>query len=109
MVSRTNAAAFTAGALCANSLAHLATAVTGRRFLTPIAGRDSNRVVNGIWGASNLAGGLSLIRGVAQGSGRWDARLVAFNFGAAAFAVWMAASERVMKINWDETVGSRSH
>jgi hypothetical protein len=102
MVTKTNAAAFTAGALCANSLAHLATAATGRRFLTPLTGRDSNRVVNGIWGASNLVGGLVLIRGVAGGSGRWDARLVAFNFGAATFAAWMAGSERILKINWDD-------
>ena len=94
-------AAFAAGVLCANSLAHLATAVTGRRFLTPLAGRDSSRVVNAVWGGSNLVGGLALIAAAARGSGRWDARLVAFDVGAAVFAAWMAASEGTMKVNWD--------
>jgi len=102
MPAKKNFAAFTAGMLCANSLAHLATAATGRKFLTPIAGRDSNRIVNGIWGASNLLGGLTLIGSVARGQGRWDASLVAFDLGAAVFAGWMVASERVLKVNWDE-------
>lgn len=97
------AQAFTAGVLCANSLPHLATAVAGRRHLTPLAGRDSNRWVNLGWGAANLAGGLALLRSAsrrdARPGGRWDTRLVAFDVGAAIFAVWMAVSERVFRTN----------
>lgn len=93
--------AFAAGVLCANSLPHLATAATGRTHLTPLAGRASSRWVNGVWGAANLAGGLVLIARTARGTGRWDARLVAFDLGAAAFAAWMAASEAAMRVNWE--------
>ncbi len=91
--------AFVAGLLCANALPHLATAATGRRHLTPLAGRNSDRWINLLWGSMNLAAGLALIAGTARGKGRWDPRLVAFNAGAATFASWMALSELLMKTN----------
>lgn len=91
--------AFAAGVLCANSLPHLATAATGHRHLTPLAGRSSSAWVNAAWGAANLVGGLALARRVARGANRWDGRLVAFELGAAVFATWMAGSEAVMKVN----------
>lgn len=90
---------FVAGMLCANSLPHLATAITGRRHLTPVAGRNSSQWVNAGWGVANLAGGLVLIRRTARGTGRWDSRLVAFELGSAAFAAWMAGSEAVLRVN----------
>ena len=98
-MKKTMGLAFVAGVLCANSLPHLATAATGRRHLTPLAGRKSNRRVNLLWGTMNLAGGLALVSGVARGNGRWDSRLVAFDAGAAVFATWMALSEVSMKTN----------
>lgn len=98
-MKRTNGIAFAAGLLCANSLPHLATAATGRRHLTPLAGKNSDRRVNLLWGTMNLAGGLALIAGIARGRGRWDSRLVAFDAGAATFAAWMALSEGLMKTN----------
>ena len=92
-------ASFAAGMLCANSLPHLATAVTGRQHLTPVRGRRSSRWVNAAWGTANLVAGLLLVRKSAQGTGGWDSRLVAFNVGAAVFAAWMAGSEAVLKTN----------
>ncbi|MFC5299303.1 MAG: hypothetical protein ACTIMA_10295 [Brachybacterium tyrofermentans] len=97
---RARAGAFTAGVLCANSLPHLATAVTGRRHLTPIGGAQSAPWINAAWGTANLLAGLALARRVAGGEGRWDSRLVAFDLGAAAFATWMASSEAAMRVNW---------
>jgi len=91
--------AFAAGVLCANSLPHLATAVTGHEHLTPLGGRRSSRVVNAVWGLMNLVGGLALIRGVDSGGRRWDSKLVAFGAGAAVFAAWMAGSEAVLRMN----------
>jgi hypothetical protein len=69
-----------------------------------LAGRTSGPTVNLAWGAANLAGGLVLLaatarEGVPRG-GRWDARIAAFDTGAAAFAAWMAVSERVWRTNW---------
>jgi hypothetical protein len=93
------AASYIAGVLCANSLPHLATAVSGHSHLTPLAGASSNRWVNLAWGGANLVAGLVLISRQ-RTRGRWDVRLVAFDAGAATFATWMAASERFMKLNW---------
>jgi len=84
--------AFLGGLLAANSLAHLATALTGREHLTPLAGRTSGPLVNGVWGGVNLLGGLLLARSAGGPDRRWDHRLVAFDAGAAAFAAWMALS-----------------
>ncbi|WP_454083433.1 hypothetical protein [Georgenia sp. Marseille-Q6866] len=89
------------GVLVANSAPHLASAVTGRRHLTPLAGRESSPAVNGAWGAANLAGGLLLLRRAAgaPSSPRWDERLHWFEAGVAVFSVWMAGSERALRIN----------
>lgn len=99
--ARARTGAFVAGVLCANSLPHLATAVVGRRHLTPIGGPRSSPRVNAVWGAVNLAGGLAMIRRSAGGTGRWDSRLVAFDLGAVVLAAWMAGSETVLRGNWD--------
>ncbi|APX32596.1 hypothetical protein BH708_07550 [Brachybacterium sp. P6-10-X1] len=112
--ARARTGAFVAGVLCANSLPHLATAVAGRRHLTPIGGRRSSRWINAAWGAANVAGGLALIARSAQsareprGAGRWDSRLVAFDLGAAVFAAWMAGSEAVLRGNWGDDAAPRS-
>ena len=99
---RKHVGAFAAGLLCANSLPHLATAVAAHGHLTPLGGRDSGPAMNALWGGMNLAAGLALLRATARGHGRWDARLVAFDAGAATFAAWMAISESTMRVNWDQ-------
>lgn len=92
---------FLGGVLSANSLPHLATAAAGKTHLTPIGGNESNRRINLAWGASNLLGGLALIRaGAGEARTRCDQRLIAFNLGAAALAAWMVASESTMRVNW---------
>jgi hypothetical protein len=105
---RKSGRAFLAGVLAANSLPHLATAAAGRAHLTPLAGRASNRWVNLAWGAVNLGAGLALVathphsdqlRDPARDQ-TWDERLLAFDAGAASFAVWMAVSEKAFKLNW---------
>ncbi|TYB65251.1 hypothetical protein FXF51_18625 [Nonomuraea sp. PA05] len=96
------ARSFVAGLLVSNSAPHLATAVTGRRHLTPLAGRRSGPGVNLLWGAANLAGGLALLRSSAraeQPGDAWDARLVAFEGGCLMFAAWMAVTERLFPMN----------
>lgn len=94
------AGAFAGGLLVANSAPHLATAVTGRTHLTPLAGRESSPAVNLIWGLGNALGGLALTRACARRGGRrWDRSLIAFEAGNAAFALWMAASEAVLRVN----------
>jgi hypothetical protein len=62
-----------AGVLVANSAPHLATAVSGRRHLTPLAGRESSPAVNLAWAAANLLGGALLLRSPAPARrpGRW--------------------------------------
>lgn len=91
---------FVAGVLVANSAPHLATAITGRRHLTPLAGRDSGPGVNAVWAAANLLAGALLLRVARRrGAGRWGGDLVAFESGYAAFASWMAGSERVLRVN----------
>ncbi|PYF97353.1 hypothetical protein SAMN05216184_11562 [Georgenia satyanarayanai] len=99
-------AALLSGVLVANSAPHLASAVAGRRHLTPLAGRDSSPAVNGAWGAANLAGGLLLLRRAAgaPSPSRWDERLPWFEAGAAAFSVWMAGSEIVLRVNTPRAV-----
>jgi hypothetical protein len=92
-------AAATAGVLCANALPHLATAVTGRRMLTPLAGRDSPAPVNALWGAMNLAGGLLLLRVGLSSTERTGPVPEAFGIGVAGFAVWAVAGERVLGFN----------
>jgi len=93
------ATSFVAGMLCANSLPHLATAVSDHQHLTPIGGRRSNRWVNLAWGALNLGGGLALAATTQGAGGRWDRRLVAFDAGAVTFTLWMALSEGLLPIN----------
>jgi hypothetical protein len=93
-------ASFAAGLLVANAAPHLATAVTGRRHLTPLAGRESGPGVNGVWSALNLSTAIGLLVWASRGKGsRWDSDLVAFGAGHAAFAAWMAASEAVARVN----------
>ncbi|MFD0906055.1 hypothetical protein [Actinomadura sediminis] len=92
---------FFAGMLVANSAPHIATAVSGRRHLTPLAGRDSGPVTNGVWAGLNLAGGAALLLAARKGKAgvRWDRDLVAFETGYLAFASWMALSERFFPMN----------
>lgn len=94
-----HAAAFVGGLLVANSAPHLASAAAGREHLTPLAGRRSSPLVNLVWGAANLAGGLALVRSATGPGRRWDRRLVAFEAGAVTFAAWMAASEAMAPMN----------
>jgi hypothetical protein len=94
-----------AGVLMANSAPHLATAASGHRHLTPLAGRESSPAVNLVWAAANLVGSAALLRTVvtpAADSGRWDSGLIAFEAGYFGWAAWMAVSEYVLKINWDQ-------
>ena len=94
------AGAFAGGLLVANSAPHLATAVTGRTHLTPLAGKESSPAVNLIWGLGNALGGLALTRACAgTGDRRWDRSLIAFEAGYATFALWMAASEAALRVN----------
>ncbi|HEX6467995.1 MAG TPA: hypothetical protein VF069_02795 [Streptosporangiaceae bacterium] len=93
---------FAAGVLIANSAPHLATAVAGRRHLTPLAGRESGPGVNAAWAALNLTAGTLLLLPSRRGSAaRWDADLVAFGSGYLLFAAWMAGTERFFAINHD--------
>jgi hypothetical protein len=103
MVLSPKVRAAVAGVLVANSAPHLATAVSGRRHLTPLAGRDSAPAVNLAWAAANLVGGALVLRGAAadRRPGRWDDRLVAFEAGYLAWALWMTVSEYLLELNWD--------
>lgn len=92
--------AFVAGVLVGNSAPHLATAVTGRRHLTPLAGGGSGPGVNGLWGAVNLLAGLLLLTpDTHREPGAWDDDLLAFEGGVLALAAWMVATERVLRTN----------
>ena len=94
---------FVAGVLVGNCAPHLATAITGRRHLTPLAGRDSGPAVNGLWGLVNLLGGLLLLTPDAhRRPGVWDDDLVAFETGVLALGVWMALSEHTWRPNTRE-------
>ena len=100
MATMKRAGAFVGGVLVGNSAPHLATAVTGRTHLTPLAGKESSAVVNLIWGLSNILAGLALTRAYTRSAERrWDESLIAFEAGVATFAIWMAASEAVLRVN----------
>jgi hypothetical protein len=91
---------FVAGMLVGNSAPHLATAITGRRHLTPLGGRDSGPGLNGAWGVVNLVAGLLLLSPDRHRSpSRWDDDLIAFEGGVLALGAWMAASERLLRTN----------
>lgn len=97
--SRTIQAAVS-GVLLANSSPHLAAAAGQRRFLTPLAGRDSAPAVNAVWGLANLAGGLLLFRRAARDVATpWSSVVRWFDIGTAAWAVWMVVSEQVLHVN----------
>ncbi|WP_125614764.1 hypothetical protein [Actinomadura sp. WAC 06369] len=100
-MNSSRAQSFFAGMLVANSAPHIATAVSGRRHMTPLAGRESGPVANGVWAGLNLAGGAVLLRFARKGKegARWDRDLVAFETGYLAFASWMALSERFFPMN----------
>ncbi|MUL41189.1 hypothetical protein FZ103_08345 [Streptomonospora sp. PA3] len=101
-MTRRRLRSFAAGLLIANSAPHLATAASGRRHLTPLAGRDSGPVANGVWAGINLAAGVLLLRSRHRESpARWDGDLVAFEAGYLAFALWMAGSEAALRVNWE--------
>jgi hypothetical protein len=88
-----------AGILVANSAPHIASAVAGRRHLTPF-GRESGPALNGHWAVINLLGGALLLQGSRKASNPyWNEDLHAFEAGYLGFALWMAASERALKIN----------
>src|SRR3954454_7870097 len=92
-MQRSRIAAFAAGALVTNAAPHLATAATGRRHLTPLAGRDSGPGVNGVWSALNISTAIGLLVWSARGKGsRWDASLIAFGLGHVTFSAgwWQA-------------------
>lgn len=89
-----------AGILVANSAPHFASAAANRQHLTPLAGKQSGPVVNGIWALANLAGaGLALRASRSPEVTRWDADLLAFETGYLAFAAWMAGTERLFSTN----------
>ncbi|MDN5859007.1 MAG: hypothetical protein L0H84_10315, partial [Pseudonocardia sp.] len=94
---------FAAGMLVANSAPHLATAVTGRRHLTPLAGRQSGPAVNAVWACINLVAGAVLLARSSRSDvpARWNRDLVDFETGYLAFATWMAGTERYFPVNWD--------
>jgi hypothetical protein len=92
-VSPSRIRSFLAGVLVSNSAPHLATAITGRRHLTPLAGRQSGPGVNGLWGLLNLLGGLLLLSPDTHRSPTmWDDDLMAFEAGLLALAAWMVAT-----------------
>jgi len=99
-VSPSRIRSFLAGVLVGNSAPHLATALTGRRHLTPLAGRRSGPGVNGLWGLLNLLGGLLLLSPDTHRSpSGWDDDLIAFESGLLALAAWMVATERALRTN----------
>lgn len=74
--------------------------MTGRRHLTPLAGRDSGPAVNGLWGAVSLMAGLLLLTPDGHRvPARWDDDLLAFEAGVLALAAWMVGSERALRTN----------
>ncbi|QGN32270.1 hypothetical protein [Microlunatus sp. Gsoil 973] len=86
--------AFAAGVAMANSGPHLASLITGREHLTPLGGRSSGPLVNGVWASLNLAVGVALLQpSRRRGGRRWDNDLPAFELGCLCLAAWLAASE----------------
>lgn len=92
---RRSVRSFAAGVLSVNSLAHLATAAAGKEHLTPLAGKHSGPMVNAVWGAVNLIGGLALARSAATPGRRWGGEKYAFGSGVVVFGLWMDLSERL--------------
>lgn len=93
---------FVSGVLLANALPHLASALAGRRHLTPLAGRDSSPAVNLVWAMANASVGGVLLRsaaGDASTDQRWDERLLSFEAGALTLTLWMLMSERLGRVN----------
>jgi len=90
---------FVAGVLVGNSAPHLASAVTGRRHLTPLAGPRSGPVVNGLWGTLNVVGGLLLLPRSRRAPGTWDRDLLAFEGGVLTLAAWMLTTEWTLRTN----------
>lgn len=73
-----------------------------RQHLTPLAGRQSGPVVNGIWALANLTGAWVALRPSRSPEvTRWGKDLLAFEAGYLAWAAWMAASERLLATNSD--------
>ena len=98
--------AFFGGVLVANSVPHVGSGLTGHRHLTPVGGRKSGPGINLAWGLANAAAGWALLRTVNRGGDhRWDASLVAFETGAASWALWSAGSEWLLKTNWSRSGG----
>jgi hypothetical protein len=99
-VKPTRIRSFLAGVLVGNSAPHLATAITGRRHLTPLAGRGSGPGVNAVWGLLNLLGGLLLLSPDGHRSpAKWDDDLLAFEGGMLTLAAWMVVTERMLRTN----------
>jgi hypothetical protein len=96
--------AFFCGVLVANSVPHIGSGVTGHHHLTPVRGRRSGPVTNLVWGLGNATAGYLLLWTTHGGRPRrWDDSLVAFEAGAAAWALWSVGSERAMRTNWSLT------
>ena len=103
---RTRLRSFLCGVLVGNSAPHLASALAGRRHLTPLAGRGSGPAVNALWGGLNLVGGLLLLATDTRRPGAdWDDDLLAFEGGVLTLAAWMLATEWTLRTN---TGGRRS-
>lgn len=96
-MTNTRVTSFLAGMFIANSSPHLATLVTGREHLTPLAGRHSGHATNGVWAGLNLAAGIALLQPSRRRCGRrWNNDLPAFELGCLAFAAWMGLTETLM-------------
>lgn len=93
------------GVLCANALPHLATAVTGRVLMTPLAGPRSPAWVNAVWGAANLAGGLAMTWGVARGRSQ-DSRLILFDVGVLACVTWAVTADHILELDFSGGSGA---
>ena len=79
---------------------HLASAITARNHLTPLAGRDSGSAVNGVWAGLNLTGACLLLRSTSTSDERrWTADLLAFEAGVLTLAAWMLGSESWLRTN----------
>lgn len=85
-------AAFFAGVLAANAIPHAFTCATGANGMTPLAGRDSSPLVNGVWSAMNVVGSLAIMKGTLAGANPAERR--SFRAGVAAFSTWVLVSER---------------
>lgn len=95
---------FTAGILFGNCAPHLATAVTGRRHLTPLAGERSGPAHNAFWGVVNLVVGLALLAtDKRRRHPRWGRDLLSFEAGVIVMAAWMFISEALLRVNHSNT------